>query len=130
MRKFRFDKLVRDKIVDGIKEAGNIPHHTKLSNKAFVEELKKKILEEALEIPNTKGKTELVEELADLQELIDNLLDAIAVSKKELLIIQKDKNRKRGSFTKRIFIDYVEAKADSEWIKYYLKNPDKYPEIK
>jgi len=130
MRKFKFDKLVRDKIVDGIKEAGNIPHYKKLSNKAFVEELKKKILEEALEIPKTKDKAELVEELADLKEIIDSLLKSLAVSKKEIQIIQKEKNKKRGAFKKQLYIDFVEVADDSEWVAYYLKNPDKYPQIK
>ena len=42
MRKFKFAKLVRDKIVKGIQEAGNKPVYHILSQEEYIEELKKK----------------------------------------------------------------------------------------
>ena len=130
IRKFRFEKLVRDKIVEGIVNAGNIPHYYKLNKKDYIKELKKKLLEEALEFPKAKNNKEIVEEIADIQEIIDNLILVLKVSKSDLAKIQKVKNKIRGSFKKRLYIDTVEAINNSEWVKYYLANPDKYPEIK
>ena len=129
MRKFKFAKLVRDKIVENITAGGNKLKWKILSQKEYLDELKNKILEEAEEIPKT-DKKELVIELADIQEIIDNLLRTLKVNKREFTEIQRQKNKKAGSFKKRHYIDYAEVKEDSKWIEYYLKNPNKYPEIK
>lgn len=129
MRKFRFSKLVRDKIVDGIKNSGNKPIYRRLRKTEYIKELIKKMLEESEELPKTKSK-ELIEEIADIQEIIDNILEVLGVTKVELKKEQRRKNKKAGSFKKRLFIDYVEMKEGAEWIKYYLKHPKKYPEIK
>lgn len=131
MRKFKFSKLVRDKIVESVISVGNKPDWRVLSDKEFIQELKKKVVEEAREVPRTDNPKEVVGELADLQELIDNLLIAFKVSKKEFLEIQKKKNIERGSFKKKHYIEDVETEdEETKWVKYYLANPDKYPEIK
>jgi predicted house-cleaning noncanonical NTP pyrophosphatase (MazG superfamily) len=127
-RKFSFKKLVRDKIVDSIKDAGGKPSYHKLNNKSFVGELKKKLVEEALEIPSETDRDKLLQEIADVQEVIDSLIDVLKSSKKEIQKIQKIKNQKIGSFKKRLYIEQVEVNKDSKWINYYLANPDKYPE--
>ena len=129
MRKFKFAKLVRDKIVEGIISVGNKPAWRTLSTPKYIEELKKKLLEEAQEIPQTDN-TEVVKELADVQEIIDNLIAALQVSPTEFKKIQAAKNAKNGSFQKRQYIDTVEAQDDSEWTKYYLAHPGKYAEVK
>lgn len=130
MRKFKFDKLVRDRIVEHIEKSGNKPVWKTLSDEEYVLELKKKIMEEASEllIDEPEG-DELLKELADIQEIIDNLLAALGTSKKRLREFQKKKNEKNGSFRKRLFIDRVEAKDNAVEIDYYLKHPEKYPEI-
>lgn len=131
MRKFEFKKLVRDKIVEGIISVGNKPNWKTLSEEEFVIELKKKIVEEALEVPRTEDPTEVVKELADVQEIIDNLLETLKVSKEKFAQIQKKKNEYRGSFKKRQYIDTVETSDEAtKWVQYYLDNPDKYPEVK
>lgn len=128
-RKFKFEKLVRDRIVEHIKKNGAKPHFRKLGDTEYIEELKKKVLEEAKEIPTVKDNNELVSEIADLQEVLDYLIKTLGVSKKELRRLQKVKNKKAGSFKKRHYIDYVETKKSGEWVDYYLARPKKYPEI-
>lgn len=128
MRTFRFGKLVRDKIVEGIIAGGGVPKWKTLSGKAYTHELKKKISEEASEIVDASD-GELLDELADIQEIIDNLLSAIGKSKKELSKAQEVKNQKRGSFKNRRYIDVVKVKDNAEVIKFYLEHPDKYPEV-
>lgn len=130
MRKFEFKKLVRDKIVESIVSVGNKPKWKTLSDSQFIKELKKKIVEEALEVPHTDDKNEVVKEIADIQEIIDNLLEVLKVSKKEFAKIQKKKNEERGSFKKRQYIDTVETSDKvTKWVQYYLDNSDKYPEL-
>ena len=129
-RKFRFDKLVRDKIVDQITEAGNKPKWKVLDDLEYISELKKKIIEESSELANTSNNSELVEELADVQELIDYLIKTLDVDKSELYKYQTKKIEKAGAFDKKLFVEYVETDHDSEWCKQYESHPDKYPEIK
>lgn len=129
MRKFQFSKLVRDKIVQSIIDAGNTPNWRTLSNDEYIDELKKKILEEAQEVPSAES-DELVKELADIQEIIDSLLQALNVSREEFQEVQKKKNDKAGSFKNKQYIEDVETQDGSEWVEYYLASPDKYPEIK
>lgn len=128
MRKFKFAKLVRDKIVDGIVKAGNKPTWRTLSTVEYVEQLKRKVFEESKEVSQTAG-DDLIKEIADIQEVIDNLLVALNISKEQLEDFQRKKNEKAGSFKNRQYIEYVETNNDSEWVNYYLSNPIKYPEI-
>ncbi len=129
MRKFSFEKLVRDKIVPGIIKSGNKPYYKVLGKRKYLEQLKRKVIEEAEELP-LDNKKELIKELADIQEVIDNFIYTLGTTKKELRRVQKKKNKKAGSFKKRHYISHVEANEDSEWVDYYLKSPEKYPEIK
>ena len=129
MRKFRFNKLIRDKIIKDMVRNGQSPVYRILDNDEYIEELKKKILEEAAEIPLEDG-DEITEKLADIEEIIDVLLKALKVKKSQILALRKKKNLERGSFKKKIFVDTVDAPEDSKWLEYYLKFPQKYPEIK
>lgn len=131
MRKFKFSKLVRDKIVENVIAVGNKPNWKTLSEEEYILELKKKVVEEALEVPRTEDPEEVVKELADVQELIDNLLEVLKVSRERFSEIQKAKNDKNGSFKKRQYIEDVETSDEvTKWVQYYLDNPDKYPELK
>jgi len=129
MRKFRFSKLVRDNIVEKIISGGGNPIWRKLSLEEYVVELKKKLIEETKELDEAKG-DEVLKELADVQEIIDNLVEAIGSTKKDLSEQQVKKNNQNGSFKNRQYIDLVEVADDAVEIDYYLKNSDRYPEIK
>lgn len=129
MRRFKFDKLVRDKIVDSVIANGNNPHWKELDDDEYIKELQAKLLEETSEISDA-SRDELPEEIADVQEIIDNLLDVLGITKDQLAAIQEKKNEQKGSFKKRQYIDFVEVKDDAREIEYYLKYPEKYPEIK
>ncbi len=131
MRRFKFSKLVRDKIVDEIISVGNNPNWKVLSDIEYIRELKNKILEEALEVPKCDNEVELIKELADIQEVIDNLLDALKISKEQFKQTQDKKNEKVGSFKKKLYIEEVETgDEETEWVKYYLLNSDKYTKSK
>lgn len=131
MRKFKFSKLVRDKIVEGIISVGNKPNWKILSDSEYIQCLKDKIVEESQEVPRTTNQEEIVKELADIQEIIDNLLEALNISREKFLEIQMAKNEKNGSFKKRHYIEDVETSDEvTKWVKYYLDNPNKYPELK
>lgn len=129
IKKYKFAKLVRDNIVSDIQRVGNNPVFKVLDNNEYVSELQKKLSEEASEIVSA-SKEELLGELADIQEIIDNLINALDISKQDLKTAQDKKNSKAGSFKEKHYIDYVETDSESEWAKIYDKSPHKYPEVK
>jgi len=129
MHKFKVEKLVRDKIAEEMIASENAGHRV-LNDKDYINELKKKILEEAKELLPVKDRDKIVKELADIQEVIDSLIKALKSSKQELKDKQKRENKKSGAFKKRLYIETVELADDHPWLDYYLKNPDKYPKIK
>ena len=102
-----YNKLVRDKIPDIIKDNKEIPITRVLDNNEYKEELEKKLFEECNEVVMSSGSSR-IEELADvlevvkaLAELEDKSLDDVncACSKRE----------KRGAFEKRIFLEKVKS---------------------
>ncbi|MCD4704500.1 nucleoside triphosphate pyrophosphohydrolase [bacterium] len=131
MRYFKFNKLVRDKIVDDMGNYNIIPYGIKvLNDKEYIKELSRKIIEEAKELNNISSIEDLKEELADVQEVIDCLKKVLKMNNKDIEKYQKKKIKKFGAFKKRTYIEYVGSEQDNKWINYYLENPDKYPEIK
>lgn len=129
MKTFRFDKLVRDKIVDSQLARGSKVDYHVLEGDEYIQALNDKLLEEATEIDATE-KQELLKELADLQEVMDAILEELGYSKDDLAKEQASKNAKSGGFKKRLYVEKVSVDNDDEWIDHFLSNPDKYPEEK
>jgi len=129
MQKFKVAKLVRDKIAQRMIADENA-HYRVLNDTEYIEELKKKILEEAKELLPVEDESKIVKELADIQEIIDALILTLKSSKRDLKLRQKGENKKSGAFKKRLYIETIELKDDHPWLDYYLKNPNKYPKVK
>ena len=120
MRKFKLNKLLRDKLLDSIKQReGGMIDYEVLDDQSFIKALQAKLQEEVAELTDVTSPDELLGELADLQEIIDTLLSATGASKKDLQQKQKAKNDKVGSFKGRYFVHTIELQDDSDWIKYY-----------
>jgi predicted house-cleaning noncanonical NTP pyrophosphatase (MazG superfamily) len=127
MRKFRVEKLVRDKILDNIyKNKLAKADYKILNDREFLVELKKKFYEELEEFDPTDTEN-AKNELVDLQLLIDYFKKILDIKKEELKLISKKKNEKAGGFDKKIFLKTVELDEKDEWLPYYEK---KFKEIK
>ena len=100
----KYNKLIRDRVLEIIKEAGEKPYWRILNHKEYLKEIKKKVLEEAKELTETKNKKELVNEIVDIQELIDVLVSEIGLKKSQIKKYQKIKNKKRGGFSPQLRI--------------------------
>ena len=103
-----YNKLVRDKIPNIIAENGKYCKTKILSENEYLESLNRKLLEEL----NEYLESESIEELADLEECLRAILDIKHISYDEFEKIRKDKVYKRGSFNKRIFLEYVDDKNE------------------
>lgn len=95
-----YKKLVRDKIPEIIIKDGKQPITRVLDDQEYLIELVKKLGEEYQEFIVDLS----IEELADVQEVVRALADAIA-SQDELEAVRLDKYHKRGGFKDRIYLE-------------------------
>jgi predicted house-cleaning noncanonical NTP pyrophosphatase (MazG superfamily) len=100
----KYNKLIRDRILEIIEEAGEIPYWKTLNKKDFLKEIKRKILEEAGELIKAKNKKEVINEIVDIQELVDVLVSELCLTKSQIKKQQRIKNKKRGGVRKRLFL--------------------------
>ena len=102
-----YNKLVRDKIPNIIKNNGGEPYTRILSNEEYIENLKKKLIEECNEVISVKTKEDTLEELADTLEVVRSLAKAIGYSYENLIDVAEKKATKRGGFEEKIFLEKV-----------------------
>lgn len=93
-----FNKLVRDKIPDNIESGGEIVNIVQLSGESLLKALRDKLVEEAFEVLDATNEDDILEELADVNEVINGILNQLGVDQNELLIIQERKFAKAGGF--------------------------------
>ena len=97
-------KLVRDRIPEIIEKNDKRKPRTKtLSLREFERELRKKLVEEAAEAAKAR-RSDLAEELADIEEIIDTLCKIYTLKRSTITKVQKIKRVKRGGFKDRIFL--------------------------
>ncbi len=99
MLKFRFGKLVRDKIVEHQLASGARPKYRQLNAEEHKQELVNKIVEEAQEIISAP-KNEIAAEIADVQQALDDLKEKFGITDMNVTKAQQSKNDKNGSFKK------------------------------
>lgn len=129
LRTFKQHKLWRDKAVDQSNQGSRI-HWIQLSDSEFCKQLKLKLVDEANDALHATTKETIIEELADILEVIDALAQACKISQKELIAYKKTKRDKKGGFEGRKFVTFAEHPSDSFGERYCLANPEKFPEIK
>ena len=98
-----YNKLVRDKIPDIIKEKGENPIIRILDDSEYKLELERKLLEEYNEVLESDGESRL-EELADMIEVISYLAKVEGASLDKVVEIANVKNSKRGGFQDKIYL--------------------------
>ncbi len=99
-----YNKLVRDKIPEIMRNNGSIPVVKKLDNNSYIKELNRKLQEELKEYLDDES----IEELADLEEVILAILDYKKVPYEQFEQIRKDKVLKRGAFKEKIYLEREE----------------------
>lgn len=124
---FRCEKLVRDRIPDLISELGNTVTVETLDHSTHIAELKKKLKEEACEVGSAKSREELIEEIADVKEVLDALVRKLSIHSQEIEDVKKKKSIKNGGFERGLFLKTVEAPIGSEIAERLLQQPLKYP---
>ena len=103
-----YNKLIRDKILEIIRNKGSVPKVSVLGKEKYLKALKEKMVEEANELQEAKTKKDVLNELADIQELVN----AVAKNHKiDIKAVENKRNKKakeRGGFEKKLFLEFVE----------------------
>ena len=128
MATFRCDKLGRDKTLEGFKKEGVTPQYKMLTGKELYEALLLKLVEEADEVRDARNRQELIEELADVLEVIDALCKTQGISMEEIASVKEAKLKERGGFEAGLYIETVHVDDDNPKVEHFRLSPDKYPE--
>jgi predicted house-cleaning noncanonical NTP pyrophosphatase (MazG superfamily) len=129
LHKFLQNTLYRDKMPDILRAQGSIIHVEQLNDQQYETQLKIKLAEETQEVIASSSPQELIEELADVYEVIDALCTLHNISSEDVRQVQIKKQNTRGGFYQRMFVTIAEHPAGSYGEKYCRTQPEKYPEI-
>ena len=99
-----FNKLVRDKIPDEIRQHGEAVQVFELRGDALITSLKRKVVEEAYEVLQATTVDDMADELADLSEVVDALRHALHLSAEDVSDRQAAKRKKRGGFSRGLML--------------------------
>jgi len=130
MALFIFNKLVRDNLRAEYERLNQRAVYRKLSRVEHSNALKYKIIEEASEITPELSHEELIGELADISQVIDDIMALHSIAPEDVATAQQRKFEKKGGFSGATFIATLELDEDDEWTAYYRKSPDVFHEIK
>ena len=98
-----YNKLIRDKIPQIIKQSGKQAIFEEVSGNEYLELLNAKLGEELQEYLDSQS----IEELADLVEVVYAILDDKNISLQEFEVIRKQKVQERGAFKNRLLLREV-----------------------
>lgn len=101
----KYDKLVRDKIIDIIKSDGKKADYEIMDRKEHLSYLNQKLAEELDEYLESKN----IEELADLVEVVYGILALESIAIEDFEAIRLRKKNERGGFEKGIKLLKVEG---------------------
>lgn len=102
-----YQKLVRDKIPEIIESNGETPVIRTLSDSEYEVALIDKLAEEQRELAAADTTEKMLEELADVQEVVNALADVIA-SRGALEQVRLKKYAERGGFAAKLFLERTE----------------------
>ena len=99
-----YNKIVRDKIPGVIKRKGENAEIIRLRGEALLAALRQKLIEESFEALDARSGDELIGELADVQEVIAGICEALQIPGEQVNAEQAEKRKKRGGFQSGIML--------------------------
>jgi len=109
MKKIVYNKLIRDKILEIIEKSNKTASYKVINDSEEVQKLLlQKLREEMDEVLGATSQEELLEELADVLEVVYRIVQVNGLEREQLEKIRCAKREKRGGFEKNIFLESVE----------------------
>jgi predicted house-cleaning noncanonical NTP pyrophosphatase (MazG superfamily) len=126
--RFKVDKLIRDRLPAIMREQGLTVFDRPLEDSEFDTRLRDKLVEEALEARSAATLGELIDELADLREVMLALAEVNGVTEQDVEARRLAKRAERGGFDQRVYNAAVEGEDGLAAVAYYLARPLQYPQ--
>ena len=127
--RFKVAKIIRDKSPARMTKKGFRYDTHSVQGQELVQHLKDKLLEEAAEVQETTSQEELIEELADVSEVLHALAKANDIPLEQIEQKRIEKLASRGGFNESIYCDYIDVPIDHPEVKNFRAVPHKYPEM-
>jgi len=122
MKRFEFNKLIRSKLPERMREEGVTLNLKNLSSEEYIEALKEKILEEAKEVAEANSKADLTEELGDLMEVMLTIAESQGINLSDIEQARLKKREQNGFFAPENYACYVELAEGNKKVMEYLEN--------
>jgi predicted house-cleaning noncanonical NTP pyrophosphatase (MazG superfamily) len=103
-----YDKLIRDRVPSIMDDAGVRYGVQRLDDVDYRAALRAKLVEEATEAARTTDRDSLLQELADLSEVMRYLASAEAIRHDEIEAERLERERTRGAFQERLRLLWTE----------------------
>jgi predicted house-cleaning noncanonical NTP pyrophosphatase (MazG superfamily) len=104
-------KLVRDKIPEIIARSGRTPHVVTLDKDRYRAALHDKLLEEAGELRLAQTPQDVIDEAADVLEVLAALAESFGVSPDTITAAAQAKRAERGGFDMRLWLERIEPET-------------------
>lgn len=101
--KMKYNKLVRNEIPEIIAQEGKTVSYRILNEEEYKVALEEKLDEEVIEYHDSKS----VEEIADIEEVLNEIIRANGHNRFEVFIARMRKKILKGGFTRRVFLEEV-----------------------
>lgn len=128
---FKVDKLIRDKLPEIVKEENDIVLDCRILNDSeYQDALKRKLIEESIEVQSAKASDEIIDELADVMEVFESLINSLALSFDDIIQRKQKRKMERGGFKEKVYCHKVfVSPKNQKRFRYYKERPDQYPEV-
>lgn len=106
-----FNKLVRDKIPEKIQRNGEEAVTAQLDKNILSRLLKRKLVEEALEVLDSEDEENLVAELADILEVLEGIFEQHQIDIQTVLATKQNKRERAGGFEKGVYLKTTSSRS-------------------
>jgi predicted house-cleaning noncanonical NTP pyrophosphatase (MazG superfamily) len=127
---FQFNKLVRDKLPQLYVDLRQTIISRKLTGAELLIALRRKLIEEAGEVPFESGtREEIINELSDVEQVMKDIKSETNITDEEVEAARQRKFNEKGGFSDGIFVEQIKLHDDDKWVEYYRAELLRYPEI-
>lgn len=103
-----YNKLVRDKVPQIIQNEGKVVYYSMLDGDNLRKMLKIKLIEESRDVSKAMTKEEMINELADVYEVIEAIYEVFDISEDDVYLINHKKIQEKGTYKSGAYLMCVE----------------------